>query len=80
MGLRGETAREEEFVFVIASMVVIPAGGLVFHPRLPSRPSFFGTWRKLYRYSISAEEGVGQPCILYKTNKPANTRYPFGIS
>ena len=34
MGLRGETTREEEFVFVIASMVVFSAWALVFHPRL----------------------------------------------
>ena len=34
MSLRGKTAREEEFVFIIASMVVIPTWGLVFHPRL----------------------------------------------
>ena len=34
MGLRGETARKKEFIFVIASMVVIPTWGLVFHPRL----------------------------------------------
>ena len=34
MSRRGKTTREEELVLIIASMIVIPAWGLIFHPRL----------------------------------------------
>ena len=34
MSLHGEATREEEFVFIVASVVVIPTKGLILHPRL----------------------------------------------
>ena len=34
MCLRGESADEEKFVFVVPSVIIVPTGDFILHPRL----------------------------------------------